>query len=92
MAYWNQWLEQTQATNDADAHDYSHGVFEHEPTVNRLSRVAEDGGAYEARGTAIAGLSGREARCLDWSTRRGTAIGYRRARVLPHTRRHPGNG
>jgi hypothetical protein len=31
IAYWNQWLEQAQATNDADAHTYSHGVFEREP-------------------------------------------------------------
>jgi len=31
VAYWNQWLEQAQATNDADEHTYSHGVFEHEP-------------------------------------------------------------
>ncbi len=35
-AYWNAWLEQAQATNDADAHLYSHGVFEREPQ-------AEDG-------------------------------------------------
>jgi hypothetical protein len=31
IAYWNLWLEQAQATNDADAHLYSHGVFEREP-------------------------------------------------------------
>ena len=31
IAYWNQWLEQAQATNDLDAHTYSHGVFEREP-------------------------------------------------------------
>ena len=26
-AYWNAWLLQAQATNDADADTYSHGVF-----------------------------------------------------------------
>jgi hypothetical protein len=26
-AYWNQWLEQAQATNDRDCRSYSHGVF-----------------------------------------------------------------
>ncbi len=31
IAYWNLWLEQAQATNDLDAHTYSHGVFEFEP-------------------------------------------------------------
>jgi len=30
-ACWNAWLEQAQATNDVDAHLYSHGVFEYEP-------------------------------------------------------------
>ena len=30
-AYWNAWLEQAQATNEFDAHLYSHGVFEREP-------------------------------------------------------------
>lgn len=30
-AYWNLWLEQAQATNDQDAHDYAHGVFVREP-------------------------------------------------------------
>jgi hypothetical protein len=30
-AYWNARLEQAQATNDADVHFYSHGVFECEP-------------------------------------------------------------
>jgi hypothetical protein len=33
IAYWNLWLEQAQATNDLDAHLYSHGVFEREPQV-----------------------------------------------------------
>lgn len=27
LAVWNQWLEQAQATNDLDEHEYSHGVF-----------------------------------------------------------------
>ena len=31
VATWNLWLEQAQATNDLDAHLYSHGVFEREP-------------------------------------------------------------
>jgi hypothetical protein len=31
VAYWNLWLEQAQATNELDAHLYSHGVFEREP-------------------------------------------------------------
>ena len=30
-AVWNAWLELAQATNDADAADYSHGVFTREP-------------------------------------------------------------
>jgi len=41
VAYWNQWLEQAQATNDADEHTYSHGVFEYEPATSRLRCVAE---------------------------------------------------
>ncbi|MCF7837501.1 MAG: hypothetical protein K9N49_02630 [Candidatus Marinimicrobia bacterium] len=28
---WTAWLHQAQATNDLDAHTYSHGVFTHEP-------------------------------------------------------------
>ncbi len=31
LAYWDLWLMQAQATNDLDAHTYSHGVFRHEP-------------------------------------------------------------
>ncbi len=31
IAYWNQWLRQTQSTNDRDRHLYSHGVFTVEP-------------------------------------------------------------
>ena len=30
-AYWNLWLEQAQASNDLDAHEYSHGVFTEMP-------------------------------------------------------------
>ena len=26
-AYWDQWLEQAQSTNDMDENTYSHGVF-----------------------------------------------------------------
>lgn len=42
-AYWNQWLEQAQTTNDSDAHTYSHGVFTYDPHARRLPLVAEDG-------------------------------------------------
>ena len=31
LAWWALWLEQAQATNDLDAHLYSHGVFTVEP-------------------------------------------------------------
>ncbi len=31
LAWWDAWLEQAQASNDLDAHLYSHGVFEVEP-------------------------------------------------------------
>ena len=31
LAWWNEWLRLAQATNDADAHEYSHGVFRVEP-------------------------------------------------------------
>ncbi len=27
VAWWNLWLEQAQATNELDQHEYSHGVF-----------------------------------------------------------------
>ena len=40
VAYWNQWLAQAQATNDADEYTYSHGVFEREPTAEHPLRVA----------------------------------------------------
>lgn len=42
VAYWNQWLEQAQATNAADAHTYSHGVFAYAPPARHLPLVAED--------------------------------------------------
>ncbi len=31
-AYWNLWLEQAQATNEADKNTYCHGVFTLEPS------------------------------------------------------------
>ena len=31
LAWWDQWLRQAQATNQADEHLYSHGVFRVEP-------------------------------------------------------------
>jgi hypothetical protein len=31
IAYWNLWLRQAQASNDRDAHLYSHGVFTCDP-------------------------------------------------------------
>ena len=34
-AWWDWWLEQAQATNDLDAHTYSHGVFTLEPPLSR---------------------------------------------------------
>jgi len=46
VTYWNQWLEQAQSTNAADAHAYSHGVFAYAPPDSRLSRVAEERAAY----------------------------------------------
>jgi len=44
VAYWNQWLEQAQATNATDAHAYSHGVFAYACPRKGLSRVAEERG------------------------------------------------
>lgn len=35
VAYWNLWLRQAQATNERDAHLYSHGVFLREPEGGR---------------------------------------------------------
>ncbi|MDA0322149.1 MAG: hypothetical protein O2923_05465 [Verrucomicrobia bacterium] len=46
VAYWNQWLEQAQATNAADAHTYSHGVFAYAPLARHLPRVAEERSTY----------------------------------------------
>jgi hypothetical protein len=45
FAYWNAWLEQAQATNEADEHAYSHGVFLREPEVP-AARVAESRKPY----------------------------------------------
>lgn len=33
LAWWDQWLEMAQASNDRDAHLYSHGVFTRDPAV-----------------------------------------------------------
>ena len=35
-AWWNAWLLMAQSTNDADAHLYSHGVFEREPPTDEV--------------------------------------------------------
>ncbi len=32
---WTQWLIQAQASNELDKHEYSHGVFTREPTVEK---------------------------------------------------------
>lgn len=48
VSYWNQWLEQAQVTNAADANTYSHGVFADEPVANGLRRVAESRDGYAA--------------------------------------------
>jgi hypothetical protein len=32
LAWWDLWLAQAQATNDLDAHLYSHGVFRQDPS------------------------------------------------------------
>lgn len=37
IAYWNLWLEQAQSTNDTDANEYTHGVFQN------TSEKAENG-------------------------------------------------
>lgn len=31
IAWWQLWLEQSQATNDQDRNEYSHGVFRRHP-------------------------------------------------------------
>jgi hypothetical protein len=41
IAYWNLWLQQAQATNERDAHTYSHGVFTHEPPFPSSARAAK---------------------------------------------------
>ncbi len=41
MDYSVLWLEQAQATNDLDAHLYSHGVFEREPPWNEPPSAGE---------------------------------------------------
>ena len=43
-AAWTAWLEQAQATNDRDEHEYSHGVFRHEPPGFQKK---SDGGGHE---------------------------------------------
>ncbi len=56
-AYWNMWLEQAQATNDADQHSYSHGVFTEEPVAaKRARRVAEHSASYDVT-SALLGTS-----------------------------------
>jgi hypothetical protein len=37
-AVWTEWLQQAQATNDEDAHLYSHGVFTVEPPASHSPR------------------------------------------------------
>lgn len=37
---WTQWLTQAQVSNDLDKHDYSHGVFTREPSVETCHHVA----------------------------------------------------
>jgi|GEM_PF-2860062 len=41
IAWWNLWLEQAQASNDLDQHEYSHGVFRHEPSGNSQRNTAK---------------------------------------------------
>jgi hypothetical protein len=53
FAYWDQWLLQAQATNEADKHTYSHGVFmsmEEPQAVGKLLRVAEGPARYGEKG------------------------------------------
>lgn len=40
LAWWNHWLLQAQATNDADEHLYSHGVFLTEPNGGSRDRAS----------------------------------------------------
>jgi hypothetical protein len=37
LAYWDAWLLQAQATNDADADVYAHGVFAADPSVRAIA-------------------------------------------------------
>lgn len=37
ISYWNLWLAQAQATNEADADEYSHGVFMSPREMARLT-------------------------------------------------------
>jgi len=39
LAWWNEWLRAAQATNDADQHLYSHGVFQFEPQARENVRT-----------------------------------------------------
>jgi hypothetical protein len=49
MAYSVLWLEQAQATNDLDAHLYSHGVFEREPPWNEHPSKPGEQSAHAGR-------------------------------------------
>jgi len=49
LLYWNTWLEQAQATNDADADSYSNGVF---VLMNSNLPTAKDTGSI-SRGEKI---------------------------------------
>lgn len=40
IAWWNLWLEQAQITNELDRHEYSHGVFRHEPPAEGRGQAA----------------------------------------------------
>ena len=40
FAYWDQWLEQAQATNATDEDSYSHGVFTRAPAAPSVRPVA----------------------------------------------------
>ena len=59
VAYWNQWLEQAQATNEADESTYTHGVFEYEPPGRPSPRVAEDRSTSELRTQGVGYTAGR---------------------------------
>jgi hypothetical protein len=40
-AYWNQWLLQAQATNDADRDEYTHGVFASQPLARKKIAITQ---------------------------------------------------